>query len=67
VSQRISKIKTLDNSSSDHYPVLVNYQAGKDVTNNNKNAYKEKIMKRSLKILAKTNGMKFSTRKTGPN
>ena len=36
VSQRISKIRTLDNSSSDHYPVLVNYQAGKDVVNNNK-------------------------------
>jgi hypothetical protein len=52
VSQRISKIRTLDNSSSDHYPVLVNYQAGRDVTNNNKNSYKKKITKRSLKIFS---------------
>ena len=49
VSQRISKIRTLDNSSSDHYPVLVKYEAGKDVINNNKNSYKKKITKRSMK------------------
>ena len=28
VSQRIKKISTIKNSSSDHYPVIVTYQAG---------------------------------------
>jgi endonuclease/exonuclease/phosphatase (EEP) superfamily protein YafD len=42
VSQRISKIRTLDSSYSDHYPVLVNYQAGKDVINNKKTHTRKK-------------------------
>ena len=49
VSQRITSIKLIDNTSSDHHLVLVTYNPSKSQSNSNKKEYKKKITKRSMK------------------
>ena len=49
VSQRITQIKLVKNTSSDHHLVLVNYNPLTNKSSKTRKSYKRKITKRSMK------------------